>query len=864
MRPELFQLFPSTSSHLFCRFSQCYPFRVVCAMKCRINRTGSDVEGQDRWPYAGAAGAVKAMGGQHIVTDVNQTHIDTKNKVVTTPAFMCDTAVHEIYDGVGTGLWLVKVPKYVSDRLKMCDEGDQFGVIKTNRTAAGTKISFDIDQNLCDKVSEDKSQCPSNHDMRLGTLAGPNRALAVYSEGEEVIHMEGVIKTRFDVYQNQNSSRSYLSLKRFEAERKAMPERTIKFNTKTVNAFKPSNVSQKQLYTTKAQREEKSANKRIRLDRATVENMILKAFKKNQYISQKNLLSITGQPENYLKEFLGEMCVYNNKAPHKNTWELKPEYRHYDQTMEDEISGDPDPTEPPKHLEEDFRSGRRFGSIAAVKLSNPVTKKKALQGNRKVTVFVHDVYRNVRVRKVEVSAVKEPFLSKVEIEENRCIFVEIPSSRVALVNRELYKKCTAQQETWVLEKPSSYKSPPKFIDEGGTNETDADAAYVKEKLKTSPKLEMSIGADIVFAPYNYILDPLIVSQRKLDLNGHIAIFDEGHNIEDVCRSSAGFDATQFEIGEAIDDVEKCFKNQQHFFQTYGADPSGGCAPKYTELNAIKSFLVQLRDFTTSFEGRLIKDYFEHSHYSLDGVTCLRQLQAIGITSDYVDQLGGWIGSIFAEIEEDKGKPKSEKSIKPPRPKTSSLIVVEKFMLTYKILQRHPDSFTLCVSTQFNQSPSYRLSVLIAQLITNTSNRELFEVVVLIPSVTFPLTSNRPTQQPIRTRYLGHMTGYQPIRDQYSPSQAHQLQVKKSPLFIEDPHGGRGSRNKQRIIGLTLSLSCLNPAVVFKPLSEKCHSVIVTSGMIGCRGNCVLHSPCVHDLSAVMCPQCVRNVSSNGP
>eukprot|EP00116_Pleurobrachia_bachei_P016959 sb/3477221/ len=109
----------------------------------------------------------------------------------------------------------------------MCDEGDQFGVIKTNRTAAGTKvwgscftpyffqsyfhrsldptpaqspaqsppspnfkspyqISFDIDQNLCDKVSEDKSQCPSNHDMRLGTLAGPNRALAVYSEGEEV------------------------------------------------------------------------------------------------------------------------------------------------------------------------------------------------------------------------------------------------------------------------------------------------------------------------------------------------------------------------------------------------------------------------------------------------------------------------------------------------------------------------------------------------------------------------------------------------------------------------------------------------------------------------------------------------------
>ena len=86
---------------------------------------------------------------------------------------------------------------------------------------------------------------------------------------------------------------------------------------------------------------------------------------------------------------------------------------------------------------------------------------------------------------------------------------------------------------------------------------------------------MAAGADIVFAPYNYILDPLIVSQRKLDLSGHIAIFDEGHNIEDVCRSSAGFDATQFEIGEAIDDVERCFSNQQRFFEVNGLDPTGG-------------------------------------------------------------------------------------------------------------------------------------------------------------------------------------------------------------------------------------------------------------------------------------------------
>ncbi len=30
-----------------------------------------------------------------------EAHIDKANKVVTTPAFMCETAVHEIYDGIG-------------------------------------------------------------------------------------------------------------------------------------------------------------------------------------------------------------------------------------------------------------------------------------------------------------------------------------------------------------------------------------------------------------------------------------------------------------------------------------------------------------------------------------------------------------------------------------------------------------------------------------------------------------------------------------------------------------------------------------------------------------------------------------------
>ena len=42
-------------------------------------------------------------------------------------------------------------------------------------------------------------------------------------------------------------------------------------------------------------------------------------------------LSLT-HTQAYLKEILREVCVYNTKAPHKNMWQLRPEYRHYQES----------------------------------------------------------------------------------------------------------------------------------------------------------------------------------------------------------------------------------------------------------------------------------------------------------------------------------------------------------------------------------------------------------------------------------------------------------------------------------------------------------------------------------------------------
>ncbi|XP_074613743.1 ES1 protein homolog, mitochondrial-like [Acropora palmata] len=62
---------------------------------------GQDKDDGGRWPYAGTASAVVEMGAKHVNRDVLEIHVDEENKVVTTPAFMCETKVHEVHDGVG-------------------------------------------------------------------------------------------------------------------------------------------------------------------------------------------------------------------------------------------------------------------------------------------------------------------------------------------------------------------------------------------------------------------------------------------------------------------------------------------------------------------------------------------------------------------------------------------------------------------------------------------------------------------------------------------------------------------------------------------------------------------------------------------
>ncbi|KFP84246.1 Fanconi anemia group J protein, partial [Acanthisitta chloris] len=72
--------------------------------------------------------------------------------------------------------------------------------------------------------------------------------------------------------------------------------------------------------------------------------------------------------------------------------------------------------------------------------------------------------------------------------------------------------------------------------------------------------ELMVGADIVFCPYNYLLDPQIRESMDIHLKGQVVILDEAHNIEDCARESVSYSVTESQLRAARDELDYMVTN----------------------------------------------------------------------------------------------------------------------------------------------------------------------------------------------------------------------------------------------------------------------------------------------------------------
>ncbi|XP_073538970.1 regulator of telomere elongation helicase 1 [Phyllobates terribilis] len=107
-------------------------------------------------------------------------------------------------------------------------------------------------------------------------------------------------------------------------------------------------------------------------------------------------------------------------------------------------------------------------------------------------------------------------------------------------------------------------------------------------------------ADIIFMPYNYLLDSKSRKAHNIDLKGTVVIFDEAHNVERMCEESASFDLAPYDLASGIDALDLVIKEltdnleQKHISAEFNMEaPTSGLNVELEDLAKIKGALLQI-------------------------------------------------------------------------------------------------------------------------------------------------------------------------------------------------------------------------------------------------------------------------------
>ncbi|XP_034935110.1 general transcription factor IIF subunit 2 [Chelonus insularis] len=244
---------------------------------------------------------------------------------------MASTSVHPEKEldlsNANRGVWLVKVPKYIANKWEKAPGNIEVGKLKINKNPGHkAEVTLSLSESVLALKEPDEEDIPKHHKLDVTTVM--HQMLGVFSHvtlpDTEKMCMEGRIVQKLEC--RPYADDTYMKLKLESIKKAAVPVRQIQQLDKVVQNFKP--VSDHKHNIEYAEKK-KAEGKKMRDDKDAVLDMLFAAFEKHQYYNIRDLVKITRQPIVYLKEILNDVCNYNLKNPHRNMWELKPEYRHY-------------------------------------------------------------------------------------------------------------------------------------------------------------------------------------------------------------------------------------------------------------------------------------------------------------------------------------------------------------------------------------------------------------------------------------------------------------------------------------------------------------------------------------------------------
>eukprot|EP00171_Calliarthron_tuberculosum_P011612 IDg11612t1 len=140
--------------------------------------------------------------------------------------------------------------------------------------------------------------------------------------------------------------------------------------------------------------------------------------------------------------------------------------------------------------------------------------------------------------------------------------------------------------------------------------------------------ELYKQAQIIFCPYNYIVDKNVREAKGIDIKGDILVFDEAHNIEDFSRDSASFSVDVLELQQVVDELREVIAGRQL------GSPNSDLALAAVSIIELIASLLSLVE--TILAGQL-EQSFDYEYSLHEGQLLSDILEDHGVTKASVDE-----------------------------------------------------------------------------------------------------------------------------------------------------------------------------------------------------------------------------------
>ncbi|CAN6904053.1 unnamed protein product [Brassica oleracea] len=227
-------------------------------------------------------------------------------------------------------MWLMKCPSLIASALQSLPSTDD-----SYLPVAKVILSFDplaaVDEEETKFVMELARAGSGNIPKRFGLdMSKDFIPMSVFSESSSQgkMSVEGKIKNKFHMSPRTENMESYGKLCRERATKSMCKNKQIQvidnatgmYMWPTPGTVAPTGTFEKKKVTTKT-----TEMKRTRRDRREMEEVMFNLFERQSHWTLRNLIQDTDQPEQFLKDLLRDLCIYNNKGSNQGTYELKPE-----------------------------------------------------------------------------------------------------------------------------------------------------------------------------------------------------------------------------------------------------------------------------------------------------------------------------------------------------------------------------------------------------------------------------------------------------------------------------------------------------------------------------------------------------------